>query len=168
MMTAYLCLDTSPNRWLPMALGLDDQLFQFAGTFGVLGVTATALAFLHYESVRLARALCLPFLIEPWHPTKGPWRLLKHGAVVALGLGFLGFVLCVLVTFVMLGISLRAGELFGGLDSWPILQSILLALWMTPTIFTALVAGLIKRVVARWNISDFVSAWDWLRKNPRS
>lgn len=167
MMTAYVCLDTSPNRWLPLALGLDDQLFQFAGTFIVLGVTATALAFLHYESVRLARALCLPFLLEPWHPTKGPWQLLYHGVVVALGLGFLGFVLCVLVTFVMLGFLLRAGELFSWLETWPVFQSIVLSLWVTPAILTALVAGLIKRGVAQWHLGRFVATWEDFKKDTR-
>ena len=29
MFTAFLCLDTSPNRWLPLTLRLDDQLLKF-------------------------------------------------------------------------------------------------------------------------------------------
>lgn len=154
---SILWFDTMNLRMLTLTSSIRESSIQVAGAMLLLLAAATAMAYLHYESVRLARTMCLHLLINPWHPTKTPAGFAFQGGLYTVTLGFSGFVLCAALTYsFVVALDREAIPIPRGVVGHLMVASA----FVTPIMITAILAGWTKRLIAGRYLAKFAHDWD--------
>lgn len=156
LFTAVVVFDPDRFGLLQPAVTFADDLQQHVALFGLLVIVSTAFLYLHLESVRLARMICLNRLMYGWRGPAAPLGFLVQNALIVGLLGVGGLILGVYLTvFAVLGMVPRL-QMSSFNPAASLAQT---AAWLLPAALVAILVGWAKRLIARMYLAWFCRGW---------